>query len=183
MPRTTGRAEAIRTAVSVDVTPVLPTLIGLNDELHAGGPFGNVCSDGLDEALAIEREHRIPTLLEADCRHGLSAQAGAACGSGEVCREDLETVGKHEQFLVETHVEVVRAPRGVARQVGSSDSADEERVASQHEPRIGAATKVGDDQANALGSMPRRMKHIDPDVAELDLQAVFHRGELECDDG
>ena len=54
---------------------------------------------------------------------------------------------QHEQFLVETLVEVVRAPRGVARQVGSSDSADEESVAGQHEPRINAATKVGDDQA------------------------------------
>ena len=56
-----------------------------------------------------------------------------------------------------------------SRQVGTSDGTDEERVSGEDEPRVGAATEVGDDEARALGRVAGRVQHLHAGVAELDL--------------
>jgi hypothetical protein len=45
-----------------------------------------------NKCVALESEHRIPTLFESERRHGLSTQAGAAHGSGEMPGIDIQIV-------------------------------------------------------------------------------------------
>ena len=54
--------------------------------------------------------------------------------------KDLDVVGQREQLPVNALVEAAPAfSRARPGQIGSADGADKQRVAGQHEPRIGAA--------------------------------------------
>jgi hypothetical protein len=63
---------------------------------------------------------------------------------------DLEILGQNQQLLVDARVELCRVLTGTTRKIRPSDRADEQRVARQHEPRIGSALQVRDQQRNAL---------------------------------
>ena len=83
------------------------TTIEGQDLLHVGG-LRRDFSQGVDERLLVSGEHRIPSTLEGDGAHRLSAQAGAAHGPGEMAWEDFDFVGQREQLLVDTAVKLLR---------------------------------------------------------------------------
>src|SRR6185436_3483549 len=92
--------------------------------------------------------------------------------SGKVRREYLQIVWKAEQLAVDAVVDLRRVLAGVAREIGTTHGPDEHGVAGEHEPRLGAAAQVGDDQRNALGCMTGRVKDLGLGVAEVDLLPI-----------
>ena len=106
-------------------------------------------------------------------RHGLSTQAGAADGAGEVPGIDLEVVRQRQELLVEAGIEPRGILAGSTRKIGTPDGADEQCIPRQHEPRVGTAFEIGDHQADALRRVTRRVKHFHAGVAKFDLVAVM----------
>jgi hypothetical protein len=79
---------------------------------------------------------------------------------------------------------VVQLPRVLARaswQVGTSDGADEQGVAGEHEPWVRSTTQIGDDEAHALSGVAGRMEHLHTRVAQLYFLPVAQRFERDRD--
>ena len=87
---------------------------------------------------------------------------------------ELDAVGELEQLL-EAAVEAGRAFDRLAGQIGPRRVADQQRVASDHEPRLVAARAVDDDEAAVLGPVPGRVQDADHNVTERDLLPVCER--------
>src|SRR5262249_25225196 len=64
------------------------TAIERKDRFHLGRLRRHV-GELLNEGVALECEHRIPTFFEANRGHRFATQAGAADGSGEMARIDF----------------------------------------------------------------------------------------------
>ena len=64
-----------------------------------------------------------------------------------------------------------------ARQIRPSDGADEQRIARQHEPRLGSALQIGHQQTHALRRVAGRVDDFDARVSKLDLFTVANRCE------
>ena len=62
----------------------------------------------------------------------------------------LDLVGQREQLLVDACVEVGGVLTRTARQIRPTDGADEQRVARQHEPRLGSALQIRHQETDAL---------------------------------
>ena len=88
--------------------------------------------------------------------------------------EDLDPVGELEQPLQGVE-EALRALRGSDGEIGPGGIADEQRVASEHEPRLVAARVVDNREAAVLRPMAGRVDDAKRDGADLDLVAVAHR--------
>src|SRR5262249_46389863 len=140
--------------------------------LHLRGLRGDV-GDRVDELLARPGEEEVPALLEGDGARGLPTHAGPTARASEVPWIDLQVVGERQELAVDAVVELIRLLSGVAGQVRTADGPDEERVAGEDEPRIGAAAEVGDHEADALRRVPGRVEDPDPRVAELHLLAIM----------
>ena len=152
------------------------TAIERQDTFHVGG-FGWHVRQLFDECVSVESEHRIPTLFESKRRHGLSTQASAADGAGEVPGIDLQVVRQIQELLVQTVIEPRGILAGSTRKIGTPDSADEQCIPRQREPRVGTTFEVGDQQADTLRRVTRRVKHFHVGVAKFDLVAVMKSGE------
>ena len=85
---------------------------------------------------------------------------------------DLDVVRQRHQLLVDAVVELGGKVVGVGVKVRPADGADEQRVAGQDEPRIRTAAKIGDEKADAVVAVPRRVNDFDARIAEFDFLAV-----------
>jgi len=90
-----------------------------------------------------------------------------------MARIHLEIVRQREEFGVDAVVELARVLSRTARKIGTTYGADEERVAGQDEPRIGAPSQIGHHEAHALRRVAWRIEYGDASVAELDLLPWF----------
>ena len=98
-------------------------------------------------------------------------------------RIDLELAWQRQQLVMNAVEQLAGALLHAAWQVRPPDGADEQRVAGQHEPRVGAAAQVGDDEAHALRRVPGRVQHPHTGVAELDLLSIVQGLEVHVDLG
>ena len=83
--------------------------------------------------------------------------------------EDLDVVRQLEQLAVDALVELLRE-RGfgaLSEQIGPADAAREERIAGEHEPGLGPARVVGDQERDAVRRVPRRVQDGDPHVTKV----------------
>src|SRR6266542_3603281 len=126
--------------------------------LHLRG-FREHVGQSADELLAIERQHRVPPLLEGDGARGLAAHPRPAGGPREVPRKDLHVAGEAEQFRVKTVVELARVLPRLAGEVGTAHGPDEQRVPGQDEPGLGPAPKIRHDERHALGRVTGSVQH------------------------
>jgi len=69
-----------------------------------------------------------------------------------VSREDFDVVRKLEQLAVDALVELLRERcfRTLSQQIRPSHAAREERIAGEHEPGLGPAGLVGDEERDAV---------------------------------
>ena len=91
-----------------------------------------------------------------------------------MAREDLDAVGQLEQSP-ERVEEPIGPFAGLDGQVGTGGVADEQRVAGQHQPRLGGARAVDDRQAAVLRPVTGRVQAAQHDAADLELGAVLER--------
>src|SRR5688572_30446320 len=63
--------------------------------------------------------------------------------------------------------------------IGSANRTDKQRVSRQHEPWLGPSLEIGDDEADTLGRMPRRVNDSDTRVAKFELVSVMQGREPE----
>jgi hypothetical protein len=146
--------------------------VQLHDPLEVRRP-GRAHVGGLARELlgAARREHRIEPPLEADRRRGLRAHRGSAERAGDVAGVHLDAVRQLEQPL-QARVEVAGAVGGVDGEIRARGVPDEQRVARQHEPRIGGAAAVDDDEAAVLRAMAGRVHDAQHDLAGDELVPV-----------
>src|SRR5438105_6625722 len=114
-----------------------------------GGKTGQEVPDELP--LVPRPERRVEAALEPDRRSGLRRHRPAAHRPGAVRRIDLHAVVEDEQAPGEAPVELGGGP--LAAEVRTPDVTDEEGVAGQDEPRLGAPAVVGDQQRDAVRRM------------------------------
>src|SRR5712692_9598221 len=94
-------------------------------------------------------------------------------------RMDLQLAGKREQLVVNRGVERRSVPLLLAREVGASDRAHEERIPSQDEPRLGATPQIGDKQRDALRRVPGGVQDPNERVPQLEHLSILERLERE----
>ena len=112
--------------------------------------------------------------LEADRRRRLRAHRLPAERARDVAGIDLDAVAELDE-AAERVEEPLGALARLDREIRPGGVADEERVAGQHEPRIGPARAVDDGEAAVLGPVAGRVDAAQHDVADRDLVAVLHR--------
>ena len=131
----------------------------------------------LDELVLVgDPQHRVGVAFVADRRADLHVHAGAAAHrAAEMPGPDLAAVGQRQQLLVQRAEDAARALGLLDREVRPRDVADEQRVAGQHGPRLGAAGGVDQRERRVLGPMSGRVQRADAHAAELELPAVLER--------
>ena len=87
---------------------------------------------------------------------------------------DLRRVGQRQQRPQRAE-HAARALLALDRQVRPRDVADEQRVAGQDRPRLGAARGVGQHERRVLGPVPGRVQRAHAQGAERELPAVVER--------
>src|SRR5688572_16655435 len=92
-------------------------------------------------------------------------------------RIDLEIVRQRQQPCVQAGEEFARALTRVTRQIRSPDRADEQRIASQDEPRVRSAPQILYEQADALRRVARCVKDRCLRIAQIHLLAITERSE------
>src|SRR5437763_15676789 len=93
-------------------------------------------------------------------------------------RIDQNVVGQLHQLAMETVVKhgselLWREGR---REIGTADIADEERVCGQNGPWARRLLRVGDQQADNLGRVPRRFQYRDRSASKSHLGTVADAG-------
>lgn len=106
----------------------------------------------------------------------------AAERSGAVGGIDEAAVRQREQLamnrVVEAPAQIVGRPAERRAQVGTSDVADEERVAGEHRVRNRVAgVEVEHEHRDRLGRVPGRLERLEPDTSHLDGVPVAERRE------
>ena len=161
--------------------PLLTVQDGVVGEVRRG--VGLIGRDQFDErGLAHRLQRVVGAPLFADGRHRFLAQCLAAQRPGAVSGVHGGAVGKRQQLVAERVVqqasEVVGRPSERHAQIGTTDVADEQRVAGQDGLRLGgAAIEIVDDQRNRLGRVSRRLERLQPHSTEIDDVAVVERDE------
>src|SRR4030095_8615520 len=115
---------------------------------------------------------RIEAALEADRRSRLGRHGAPARRAGAVGRIDLDAVVERQEHALQALPGVFGRAR--AAEIGAPDRADEEQVAGQREPRRLAARQIGDQQADRVRGVARRVRDLEAHGAEHDLVAVLH---------
>ena len=87
---------------------------------------------------------------------------------------DLDTIAQLDE-TAEGVEETLGAFSRFDCEIRSGGVADEERVAGQHEPRIGTTRAVDDCEAAVLGPVAGRVDAPEHDVADRDLVPVLQR--------
>jgi hypothetical protein len=88
---------------------------------------------------------------------------------------DLAVLGEAEQLLVQGTEDLARALGLVDREVGPRDVADEQAVAGEDRPRLGAARRVDQGERGVLGPVAGCVQGADHERAERELPAVLER--------
>ena len=137
---------------------------------------GQVTRQLADEiAFVGQFRQAVVAALEPDRRAGLLAHPGtAAQGAADVAGPDLGEVVQRKQPAQRAEKRM-RALLRLHRQIGTSEVADEERVAGDREPGFVAAAGVRDQEGHVLRAMARRGERRDPHVPEGDDVAVGER--------
>src|SRR5213083_403482 len=145
-----------------------------DDRLEGGWLRRHALHDEVHEPrLAVEVEGGVEAPLEADRRRGLRAHRAPARAAGAVGGIDLDAVGQRQQHAAQRLPQIL-GRRGAA-EVGATDGADEERVAGEHEPRLGGARVIGHEQAERVRGVAGRVTRPQLDVAEAEAVAVRQR--------
>src|SRR6186997_3024489 len=103
------------------------TAVKCKDTFHVGG-FRRHVGELVNEDVAVEAEHRIPSFLESNRGHRSATQAGAARGSGEVSGIDLYVVRQRQQLLVQAGMELLGIFAGPTWKIRATDRADEQGI-------------------------------------------------------
>src|SRR5207249_1868588 len=106
----------------------------------------------------------------ANC--GLSIQTLSAPGrrARAVGRVDLEAVVERQEHARQALVRLLG--RAGTAEVRAPHGPDEERVAGEDEPRLGAPVEVRDEKTDRVGRVARRVRDLQSDVPDAELVAV-----------
>ena len=129
--RSRARRRTVRGCARLTAAPRLKRKMA---SISAG--FGGMPSPMTATNAPRQRERTGSSASRTRCARRLAAHARAARRPREVRRVELERIGEREQLVVDARVQL-RAFSRAAGQVGPADGTDEQRVAREHEPRLG----------------------------------------------
>ena len=89
----------------------------------------------------------------------------------------LDVVRQREKLAVNADVQLGGILARSTREIGSTDRANEQRVACKNEPRIQAPSEIGHDQTDTVMRVAGSVQHFHTSVAELNLLSVSQRFE------
>ena len=148
--------------------------------------LGLVLEDGFDEQLLVlDLEGPVGETLVAKRGRGQCTERFAASRAGAVAGPELQVrgqVGRRADRAEEATSERVHRAGMAGRaleEVGPAYVADEDEVARKHARRRVSGERVGDDEADVLGRVPRGMSHREAHAADIERVMVVEPSRVE----